>query len=306
MAGKKQQQLSYTYLSDNDRTVIESCCKLLRKTKNSRQNLFYIIANFGEFSMSSVFDATPLDAENYIAFLADEVKQGKLQEKYCACLFLELRSFYDYALNHQLIFENPFSNQENPFKFPDKLRAADLPSLAEVDMLLSICNDDPVLHLAVLLAFRMALTISEIVNIEKKQFCIDEKEGELYLKMWRWTDGEKKEKFLYVPRDIVPYISKMARQTPSEYKYLFRSERKKPFAVRTMQNMLDSAQKDTGVKIQFSELRSLSIYMMLVENIPIKDICSYTNIKGDWLSRYDTIPEELILDAVKYVHLRVT
>lgn len=306
MASERMQKTAYLYLCDEDREVITSCCNVLRRTRDSRQNLFYIIANFGEFSMSSVFDAEPLDAQNYITFLADEMKQGKIQEQYCACIFSELRIFYDYALSHGLVSQNPFSNQKNPFKFPDKLRAADLPSLTEVDLLLRLCENEPVLYLAVLLAFRMALPISEIATIQKNQFCVNEKDGDLYLKMWRWIDGEKKEKFLYVPRDIVPHITKMARQTPAEYLYLLRNKHNKPFVVRTLQLRLDAIQKDTGIKIQFSELRSLCIYLMLTEKIPSKKICAFTNIRGDWLKRYDYIPEELILDATKYIHIRIT
>jgi len=164
----------------------------------------------------------------------------QLEEKYCACLFFELRTFYDRALICELVKNNPFSGCENPFRFPEKLFLEDLPKLSDVDMLLNACSEQPDIYAAVLLAFRMGLTTSEIVNLEKKSFCLDEKRGNIYLKMWRWADGEKKELFLYVPRDIVAPLKMQNDATPTDYPYFFRSKKtKKPLVKRGLQLKLE-------------------------------------------------------------------
>lgn len=307
MAEKKKapNRVTYNYLSETDRDTIEACCYALRKTKDSRQNLFYIIVNFGEFCQNSVFHITLKDVRDYLLFLTDEINEGHLEEKYAACLFMELRRFYDCALTKNLISDNPFSGMSNPFQMPDKMYVSDLPTLNDVDMLLCLCEDNPVLFLSALLAFRMTLPINEIVSLEKAQFSIDENDANMYLRTWRWIDGEKKEVFLLVPRDIAPYIKRFGSQSPAEYKYLFRSQKGRPYSARSLQKLLATIQADTGIKVQYSELRALGLYLMLAEQIPVKDICSFANIRGDWLTRYDHIPDELKLDTANYVHIRI-
>lgn len=294
---------SYLYLSESDRETIETCCFSLRKTKDSRQNLFYIIVNFGEYCEKSVFDVTTADTIHYLDFISDEINAGRLEEKYGACLFMELRRFYDCALSKNLVKANPLAGMSNPFQMPDKIYVSDLPTLTEIDMLLRLCENHPVLFLAVLLAFRLTLPINEIVNLEKAQFCFDESDANMYLKAWRWTDGEKKELFLLVPRDMVPYIKKVASLSPAEYKYLIRNQKNRPYTARSLQRLLSDIQEGTGIKIQFSELRSFGIYLMLAEQIPIKEICSFANIRGDWLTRYNEIPQALKLNTANFVHI---
>lgn len=302
MAFKKK----FIYLTENDRECIEENCRMLRRSAASRKNLFYIIANYGEFLEGSVFDSSSSDAKKYVDFLKSEVVAGRLQEKYCACLFFELRTFFDSLVSSERTSENPFGGYDNPFRFPDKLRTEDLPKLSEIDTLLGLCSDDSESYAAVLLALRMGLTISEIAGIEKKQFCLNEKDGDVYLKMWRWDNGEKKELFLYVPRDIIPHLKEQYMATPSDYTHLLRSKKtKKPPTVRGLQLRLEKIQEGLDFSISFSQLRSFCLYMMLLEQVPVQDICRYAGIRGDWLTRYDDIPQALIADAAKYVNIRI-
>ena len=302
MAFKKK----FTYLSETDKEKIENLCRVIRRSESSKKNLYYIVANFGEFLEDSVFVADPSDADRYISHLKNEILAKHLQEHYCACIFFELRTFFDHALNHELVCENPFGGIENPFSFPDKLKSADLPKLSDVDALLGRCYEDSECLASVLLAFRMGLTTSEIANLEKNQFCINEKSGDIYLKMWRWEKEVKKELYLLVPRDIVPHIREQVLSTPTDYNFLFMSRKtKKAPTVRALQYRLDNIQADSEVKIQFSQLRSLFLYLLLVEKAPVNEICRYAGIRGDWLTRYDDIPEALIADAAKYINIRL-
>lgn len=301
MAFKKK----FLFLSDQDKENIEQLCAVLRRTTQSKRNMFYIVANFGEFFEGSVFESTQKDARNYIGFLEERCSEGQLKEHSCACVFLELRTFFDHAAVSGLMGFNPFSGIENPFQLPDRLSSASLPSLSEVDKLLCSCPDDSDILPAVLLALRMALSVSEIASLKKEQVCLDESKGRFYIKMWRWDNGEKKELFLYVPGDVSAHLSEQIRSTPVEYPYVFRSREKKPYHERSLQLKLERAQKDVENKICFSHLRSLSIYLMLQESIPVSDICRYVGTKPDWFTRYENIPESLICDAAEYVKLRV-
>lgn len=47
------------------------------------------------------------------------------------------------------------------------------------------------------------------------------------------------------------------------------------------------------------------MYLMLVEKIPTAGISAYAGVTDRWLTLYEHIPDELVLDTAKYVYLRV-
>ena len=305
MEKSRPERRVYTYLTEEDREQIDKICTEIRKSHDSKQNMNYIVSNFVEFCGGNVFGADSDHAINYVDFLKDGVTHKRFQEQYCACVVLELRSFYARAAHMGLMSESPFAGMENPFKFPNKLHVSDLPTLSDVDLLLSLSKNNPVLHLAVLLAFRMALPVSVFVGLKKKDFLFNTEDGRNYLKSWRHVDGQKKEAFLLVPNDIMPYLHHVASSTSKDYEFLFRTQQGRPYAIRSMQQLLSRLQEDSGISIQFSQLRSLCIYLMLVKKVPTKSISLYTNVRGDWFSKYNSIPEHLIADAIEYVNLKV-
>ena len=78
MAFKK----TFSYLNDTDQQKIESLCRVIRRSEASRKNLYYIVANFGEFLEDSVFVADSSDADRYITHLKNEILVGHLKEHY--------------------------------------------------------------------------------------------------------------------------------------------------------------------------------------------------------------------------------
>lgn len=305
MERKRPLQKKYEYLTVNELEQIEKISTEIRKSHHSRESMVSIVTSFGEFRKGNIFGTTQDHISSYMGLLKDGVSNNRFKEQYCACIFLELRVFFDAAVNYGLMDRNPFGGMENPFKFQSKLEVSNLPTLSEVDYLLTQCNSHPVLKLFVLFAFRMGLTVSEMVNLRKKDFIFNAEDGKTYLKCWRFIDGVKKEAFLRVPNDLLPYINEIAAESSIDFPYLFRNNQRKPFAVRTVQSLLLQLQEGQDRTITFSSLRSLCIYLMLVQKVPTERICMYANIRGDYLSRYDSIPADLIIDAIDYVNIKV-
>lgn len=305
MERKRPLQKKYEYLTDNELEQIEKIATEIRKSHHSRESMVSIVTSFGEFHKGNLFGATYDHISSYIGFLKDGVANNRFKEQYCACIFLELRVFFAAAVNHGLMGQNPFGSLENPFRFQSKLDVSNLPTLSEVDYLLTQCNSHPTLKLFVLFAFRMGLTVSEMVNLRKKDFIFNAEDGKTYLKCWRFIDGIKAEAFLRVPNDLLPYINEIAAESSIDFPYLFRNNQGKPFAVRTIQFLLLQLQEGQDRTITFSSLRSLCIYLMLVKKVPTDQICMYANMRDEYFSRYDSIPANLIVDAIDYVNIKV-
>lgn len=300
-----KQNLKYEFLTSTELEFINNICFKLRRSADSRKNLFYILANFSNCIEKSLFEVSSKDAYYYTKLLRKQLKNHQIQENYCCCIFLELRKFYEYAENTGFIQENPFQNIKNPFHAPEQLSAGSLPALDKVDQLLSLCEPDTMLYLAVLLAFRMALPISEITELKKTQICSELDSTNLFIRMERHKDKDNTPSFLYVPEDLRQPLKRAILSTDENFPYVLQNKHGRPYATRSLQNALSSIQKESGNSICFSNLRSLSIYLMLIEKIPVKEIASYVGVEGTWLTLYDHIPNSLQLDASKYVHLRV-
>ena len=268
--------------------------------------MFYIIAGFSTHIKKPVFEADAMDARKYIDFLQKKQNSGHLKESVCACICSELCRFYEYVCAMGYMEGNPFPSFPSIFQFPGSLSSASLPSLKDVDLLLSLCANEPMLFTSVLLALRMALPIREIVDLKKEQLCTDQNGDEIYLSAWRWKDGRKENCFLIVPSDVVPFLRETFLMTPEDYPYLLQNKAGRPYAIRSLQSALARQQADSGINICYSELRSLSMYLMLVEKIPAADIAAYAGVTDRWLTLYDHIPDDLVLDAAKYVHLRIS
>ena len=301
----RAERRTYEFLTEEELNTIEEICMQIRKSHDSKKNMVYIVSSFGEFCKGELFDVTDVQIESYLGFLKDGIANKRFKEQYCACIFLELRSFFDKAANLGHVMENPLAGMENPFKFQAKLDVSDVPSLAEVDHLLTLCDSNATLKLFVLLAFRMGLTISEMVELKKSDFIFNKEDGRTYLKLWRHVDGVKREAYLTIPGDLISYISDMACSTSKDFPYLFKNQKSRPFAARTVQQLLSWLQEGEEKVITLSQLRSLCIYLMLVSKVPISKISMYTNVRGDWFSKYDSIPKELIFDATDYINLKV-
>lgn len=296
--------IPHPYLTTTELDFIENNYFNLRRSDASRKNMFYLLSTFSNYTKKPLFDALPQDADSYINHLKKQLQNGTFKENYCCCVFLELRKFYEYAEDWECIDQNPFQ-AANPFQTNEKLLAADLPSLQDIDTLLSICADEPMLYLAVLLAFRMALPISEIVSLKKEQVCSEHGRQDIYLRMERQAGKKEKTSFLLIPEDILLPLKQTILSTEESYPYILRNKHGRPYAKRSLQNLLATTLEGSGISIHFSALRSLCLFLMLIEKVPVGQIADYAGVEGRWLTLYDHIPEKLRLDASKYVHLRI-
>ena len=72
-----------------------------------------------------------------------------------------------------------------------------------------------------------------------------------------------------------------------------------------LQHALGRLQASSGHIITFSDLRGLSIFHMRICNSSPSEVALYAGIKGPWLTKYTSIPDEIRMDAAKYVNLRL-
>lgn len=297
------------YMTAEEQDTVMAICNIARKNPDSRKHLSYIVTYFSNYIKKSPISATYTDITSYISFLQSQQHKKLLTESYCYVIFCELRSFFSFGAQLQYLPNGSlFDSIPNPFHWTYSSQMDALPSLEDLDLLLSLTSDNLFLSLAVLFAFRMALPVSEIVKLRRSDVVQNENDGLFYLKALRYIDELQQDAYLLIPDDVLPLIreSVCTAAANDTDPYLIRSLRRRATTIRTLQHTLSVVQADTELHITFSKLRSMGIYIMMISNVPFESLCSYVNLApaGNWFLT-KPIPDRLCLDASSYVHIRI-
>lgn len=303
-----QERLSpetYPFLTEEERAfLLQAYLPECRLSLDSRKNILYILGSFSNFLHKPLFAVTSSDVPLYLAQMERKVQKKEWKKEYAACIYSELSRFYEVAVSCEKVAENPFRTFFPPYTAARAINPAKFPTLLQVDELFSDLSDQPELYLAAALAFRMALPLREIVSLRKDQVCFVEEEQSLYLEVKRGHKDTNPEQFLFIPEDLHPLLKEVANLHPDS-PYFFPAPRGGCISRSGLQHGLQRAQRDPAHAISLSDLRSLSIYLMMVCQIPAAEVSSYAGITDSWLVRYTHIASELKLDASRFVNLRL-
>lgn len=296
------------YIDADELETIFQICDTARRTPDSRKNLEYTIFSFSNHIKKNPLLADSKDLASYLSFLKLQCDHKILNESSCYVLFMELRSFFDVASNLQVLSgESLFNHIQNPFHWPYGNQIESIPSLKDLDTLISLTQSNLFLYLAILLAFRMTLPISEIVELRRSDIVQNEKDGRYYLITQRYIDDMREEAYLLIPEDVIAIIEKSINTaTDDANPYLIRSPRRRAVTIRSLQHTLKVVQQDTSLNITFSKLRILGIYCMIASQVPFDSLCAYTGLSPQRCQFLTCmIPDSLCLDAASYVHIRI-
>lgn len=267
-----------------------------RKSYDSQKNVVYIINAFLTYSDKNIKEIEKEDIHKYFRFLIEKTKDGCLEEEYVRMIYIELRSFFAYCYKINYITSNPFSDITLPIKDKKYIETSKFPDLIDVNDLLEKIDEHSI-YVAVILALRMGLSTSELINIKKEDIIHNKEDDLFYIKI----EKRNNIRFLCIPNDIIPDIKREILSTPANCFYLLSPNKKDKYGTRYIQIKL----KRYNTDITFSDLRNLSIYLMFAGGANIEEVIGYTGMKGEWFKKYDKIPTKYKFDAVKYSKLQI-
>lgn len=294
----------FSYLTEEEKEYLLMVYLPQRKSVFSKTNFLYLLGAFSSQLKKPLFEIRQQDAAAYTNFLIAKMNDNSWKEQYALTLFNEIRAFYTFCFDRGKIPFNPFGTLIFPVKSANILDVTNLPSLSEVDEMFSSIKDKPDIYLAAGLAFRMGLTLANLVGLKKDQIGFDESTGKVYLELKRWSGSKEVSNYLVVPEDLHPILQESFQRNadsiyvfPSKRDYLHRS---------SLQHALLKAQAAAENPISFSDLRGLALYFMMICRKSAKEVAAYAGVEGMWLTRYSSIPDELRMDAAEYVNIQIT
>ena len=296
----------FAYFTDQEKEYLLTVYLPRRGSDFSRSNLLYIRGAFSTQREKPLFEVSMKDASLYTNFLIGNIEEKIWREQYALTVFNTLQNFYFFCYKQEKIKANPFGQISFPVHSITEVNPKEFSSLYKVDRLFSVLQDMPLLYLAAALAFRMALTVNDLSGLRREQFVMEEETGSIYLDLIRKYGRRQSRSCLFVPEDLHAILLKTFRTIEPTSPYVFPSKRKSFIPRNTLQINLQKAQIDVeGDNITFSDLRNLSIFLMLICSKSAGDVAAYAGLEGTWLTRYKSIPDEIRMDAARLVNIRL-
>lgn len=285
----------------------------LKRTR-TKYDYFSNLTEFCNFVNKDVCDIEVCDAEAYVDFLCSKFPDS-LTFKTCETRLSSLRSIFNFLVKNEFFIldrtgyvlnfkSNPFNNLylQRPDNYTD---LKNIPTIKELDSLLSIAKDSPLDMLVISLVAKMGLSIGEVVKI-----CFNDFSYVNDTNVLRVLSVGGAVRNVLVPDDIVKLLAEYvnyvkAKNIPVGGGYLFISPRKRVYTTRSLERHLQgyvSSLLAAGLiskPFTFQDLRSLSFVLMFAGGATDEAVADYVGVTETWLFRHRGAIDTVISDAVE-------
>ncbi len=246
-------------------------------------------------------DYQDLTREGVNTWCAMRRKELRSEKSFSTCMasIRSLSKQLDLRLGTDINFYFNMNAEARPKKW--KMESEDLLPVKEVDRLLVAIRDDEMLITAVVLAFRCAIGITDLVLLRKGMFFRDKK-GRAGLQPSSRDKG-----YILIPEDAAAVIDSYLGTLPDN-EWLFPSNRAgHHVSSRRLRGWLSEAVKAHGLSemITFRRLRDLSIVSMLHGGATTDSVANYVSSTTENMAYYNRVIPELDDAAVNYSRIRI-
>lgn len=279
-----------------------------QKLKNKRTSYEYMLMINSICSYLSC-DFLEITIEGAKYFFLNMVNKSNQSEKKLSVKTLNgryscLRSIGNFIAEHRDIFELP--DYINVFLYVDiahyseMLNPSSVPSLEELDRLLTSVKGDDMLYLIFCLVIRCGFSAGEICSLAAEHIQIDGADRAFVL----ITHG-KVTRQVKIPPDVFPVLSSYANERGIVSGPLFHNLKGGPLTYKTLNSYVKSAVKAAGLSFTLQDMRNASIAHMLVGGASFQDTASYVGISERWMYRYKDVLESLDTAPCDYQNFRI-
>lgn len=256
----------------------------------------------------------PSDAQTFFSYMAQRVKQGTIKK---ATVNIR-KSNYNTLANHivenypEYDFVNPFSVLI-PYELNTSIPPSSIPSLSEIDAFLAATQGNMMYHLIFCLAFRMALTASELISLRLQN--VQVVDGRRCIHLPANSDFEK-DRILFLPEDIdclvVRYLDTLVFHDADGH--LFYNKYRNPLTLRNLDKAVQKYMKLAGIDAHYTlkDLRSRAILDMVSaaqkNGTPVGAVADFVGLQGLRLNTYVSASDVTQMDKenpASYVSIRV-
>jgi site-specific recombinase XerD len=283
-----------TYISvcSNERTFYEYC------------GYINLICNYTKKDFLRI---TYEDAKKYQDYLISQYNDGKLSRKTANVRFSCYRTVSNYIIDTfpDKLKENVFLKIPRLMQPDDSINPKSIPSLKELDKIMSSARSNYMFYLILSLATRVGLSATNILRIRKNSIIVDE-EGNTFLHFAATSDF-KDDRYVQLPKDVSSILEKYLETVEADSQgHIFFNSRKGPLTLKNLDVAVSKIIKAAKVdeKYTLKDLRSRAILDLLQTGADANAISDYTGLSflriHSFTKAKKLVSGDCIADAVNF------
>ena len=265
------------YMSDFFADRIYPAFASTKKKPRTAEEYFNSAKMICEYSRKDFLDLTADDAKAYYNYLQKCEAEGKISNRTIKMRFVgynQLAKFICVGYPEMMKY-NPFETILLPFA-EENMKIQRIPTMTEIDKLLTAAKDDDQMFLVLCLISRMGLTAKETVSLKKGQIT---ETGENAIGIICLDKDGKTEVLRPVPEDVKDILLEYIERHKSEG-LLFYNNHNNPLTERNLDYLMKKYSDLAGIETKCSvkDLRNRAILSMLQANASPQEVAQYAGI----------------------------
>ena len=298
-----QQNMDTHYLSEHFNETIWPRFETTLKKMRTRKSYYKYITDICDYLHTDFVKIKPPMAQQYFTHLANA---KTYEPKYLHLRLTACRSVASYIQKYAQYFDlkgylNPFVFIELP-EYSYAIHKSDIPSIKQMDAVLSAAEGDIMMFTVISICFRCALTVSELCNLTFSDIVEDELGRVCFM-----VKNAKTTRIVKIPDDMKTLLSQYIDQCPGEG-YLFQNSRGNKLLVRTLQYRLRDImdQADLQKTFTFQDIRNAALIYMRQGGVTTSDLVKYAGLSNEkWISRFEGVIDGLDMAPCDYTHISI-
>lgn len=274
------------------------------KSADSKRAYRRSCSSICEYCGKQYLSLTHEDVRNYGQHLVDCVAADKYSASYATAEYRRVRSVASYIEDnttyYKLHYDNPFNDYYFPVAAAAEITASQLPSMTDINLILSRAAGDDELYLGLSLIYRCSLASGEVIGIRRNDFILDGNAMLLKITKRDFT------RYIVVPDDIRTLINRYVSEHPaSSYAPLLLNKHGKELMIRAFQKRYEKITAECGIDCTMNDIRNASITYMMTCGASGSETARYIGINERWMSRYKGAADKLNIVTNDYSNIRV-
>lgn len=248
-----------------------------RRNKRSAEEYFSAACLICDYLHKDFLLIDACDVKNYVEHLYSLCRQKRFSIKTLKNRLSYLRHIGGFISENfpDISYANPFLNDYIQVSHDIPLKR--IPTMEEVDLLLSAAKEDSMYFLILLLASRAAMPVSKILQIRAHNIKFTPDSAIIYFPATASRPSDE----MVLPRDVSCYLyDYIQKNVTAGDKYLFYNKHHNPLTNKNIDSAFEKILAESGVteKYTIKDLRARAIVDMMQSNVPISDVAAYTGV----------------------------
>lgn len=273
--------LNSEYISDYFKNeIFPQYCTRMRNAKTKKEYAGYVRILCDKFVRKDFLDITPADAHEAFHKMKERQERGELSGR-TICVRLSSYNAISRFIEEEypeLEFENPFSKIERP-EINDRIMETHIPSLAELDAILTEAKSEPMYYLILAISTRTGMAASKIIRLTKT--CVFEENGAIGVYLNDDLYPQKSSAIVF-PNDVGILFKKYIESiiVVDSENHIFYNKHGNPLTIKNLDSNISRIVKKAGVTYPYTlkDMRSRAILDMIDAGADEKAVQNYVGI----------------------------